>query len=70
MRRPGAHELRVTFLFLTGLIVIGHEVFFFTGERPFVLAAAMAMMGFPVLLGADSWARKNGTAGNGKESGP
>ena len=40
-------------MFLAGMGGFLHELFYQGVERPFILTACLALMGLPVLLGAD-----------------
>jgi hypothetical protein len=51
-------------MFSLGFLIVIHEVILTDGERPYVLTAALALMGLPLVLRADE-KRKNGN-GNGQ----
>lgn len=47
------HPTRDSILFLGGLAMLYHETVVTEGERPFILAAAIAMLGLPPLIWQD-----------------
>jgi hypothetical protein len=49
--------LRDLTTFLLGAAGFVHEVLLVQTERPFLLTASLALMGFPFVLGADTWRR-------------
>lgn len=60
--------MREFLLFSLGAAGFVHEVFFAQGptERPFLVAASLALMGLPFVMNADRALRKNGN-GNGEK---
>jgi hypothetical protein len=48
-----ATQLRDLATFLLGAAGFLHELFLTQGERPFLLTASLALMGFPFVLGVD-----------------
>jgi hypothetical protein len=48
-----ATQLRDLATFLLGAGGFLHELFLTQGERPFLLTASLALMGFPFVLGVD-----------------
>lgn len=47
-------------LFGLGAVFMSHEVFLMTEERPWIIYAALGMLGSPVFLRVDEWRRRNG----------
>lgn len=50
-------RLRDAATFLLGMAGFLHELLFVQVERPFLLTASLALMGFPFVLSADQWRR-------------
>lgn len=63
MKYSNGLRLRELVLFLIGAATFVHEVIYSLTERPFLIAASLAMMGFPLVLRSDAWVRKNGKNG-------
>lgn len=50
-------RLRDLATFMLGMAGFLHELLFVQVERPFLLTASLALMGFPFVLSADQWRR-------------
>jgi hypothetical protein len=46
--------------FFLGAGIIVHEVLLTNGDRPYILTAALALMGFPFVLGFETKSLKKG----------
>ena len=62
-------KVREAVLFVIGTVTFGHEVFYAETERPFLIAASLALMGLPFVLAGEERLRRNGRNGNGDRSG-
>lgn len=54
--------------FILGGIGFAHELFLYQGERPFLLTASLALMGFPLVFRAEEKIKKNGNDDSGKNT--
>lgn len=55
------HITRDKIFVLIGAIGFFHELFITNVERPFILTASLALMGFPLVLRGEEKLKKNGT---------
>lgn len=65
MRRWSGQLQGIVCFFLGAAIVI-HETLLTNGDRPYILTAALALMGFPFVLGFETKSLKRESS-NGKE---
>jgi len=53
-------QLQGVICFLLGAGTFVHEVVLTTGDRPYILTASLALMGFPFVLGFETKSLKKG----------
>lgn len=61
-------KIREAALFAIGAVTFAHEVFYVTTERPFLIAASLALMGLPFVLAGESRLRRNNNRNGEKQS--
>lgn len=57
---PIERQTKEILAFVLGGIGFLHELFLYQGERPFLLTASLALMGFPLVFRAEEKIKKNG----------
>lgn len=57
---PIERQTREFLAFILGGLGFLHELFLYQGERPFLLTASLALMGFPLVFRAEQKLKNNG----------
>lgn len=63
-------EDREAVAYILGGVGFAHELFIAQAERPFLLTASLALMGFPLVLKGEEKLRKRGASQSDQEEQP